>query len=224
MFAWMKVVSASGGGGFFELEVLTFQNNHGRLANGRCCNDGLDNSGWQQESGLACRNQCATQFRLCLKEYQRNVTLSSPCTYGQSSSPVLTGNSFTLVEPNQTIARLVIPFSFSWPVSRNRLFIHSFIQKYFSHGLFVRTCRWTTVSVCYLLYWHNKVVVVAVDIWWLVLIDFSFPCQAWEKKMKNSSDNWFLLPTLLHLIAHRLPGECQSRNTHRSFPPPHFWH
>lgn len=105
--------------GFFELEVVTLQNPRGRLANGQCCGGVADNGSPTSES--SCQRQCATRFRLCLKEYQRNVTVSSPCTYGNSSSPILAGNSFTFIDPNKANARLVIPFSFRWPVSRSPL-------------------------------------------------------------------------------------------------------
>lgn len=89
------------GSGFFELEVVELQNPAGRLANGDVCSD----------------EKCSTYFRLCLKEYQSNVTVSSPCTYGNTSSPVLAGNSFTFVEPDKSNARLVLPFQFRWTVS-----------------------------------------------------------------------------------------------------------
>ncbi|KAI9551524.1 serrate [Daphnia sinensis] len=107
--AHLTMANASG---FFELEVVALENPQGRLANGQCC-------GADGETGSAgtCHRECATRFRLCLKEYQSNVTVSSPCTYGNASSPVLAGNSFTFVEPDKSNARLVIPFSFRWPRS-----------------------------------------------------------------------------------------------------------
>ena len=72
---------------------------------------------WARSSGDICGRECSTFFRLCLKEYQSNVTVSSPCTYGNDSSPVLGGNSFTFLEPDRSHARLVLPFSFRWTVS-----------------------------------------------------------------------------------------------------------
>ena len=130
------------GSGFFELEIVDLHNPTGRLASGRCCGSAswpvlpaadsleqqLDSNGSGSGSTAvdaaaaaataACRaRECATYFRLCLKEYQSNVTVSSPCTYGQSSSPVLGGNSFTFVEPQRAHARLVLPFTFRWTVS-----------------------------------------------------------------------------------------------------------
>ncbi|XP_059353369.1 protein jagged-1-like isoform X1 [Daphnia carinata] len=106
--AHLTMANASG---FFELEVVALENPEGRLASGQCC--GAEETG----SSGTCQRECATHFRLCLKEYQSNVTVSSPCTYGNSSSPVLAGNSFTFVEPDKSNARLVIPFSFRWPRS-----------------------------------------------------------------------------------------------------------
>ena len=91
----------AGASGFFELEIVELQNPAGRLASGEVCQGGT----------------CATFFRLCLKEYQSNVTVSSPCTYGNTSSPVVAGNSFTLTDPQKSSARLVLPFTFRWTVS-----------------------------------------------------------------------------------------------------------
>jgi len=106
------MVSASG---FFELEIVDLKNPRGRLATGQCCSS-------PASSREPCGRECSTYFRLCLKEYQSNVTVTSPCTYGNSSSPVLGGNSFTFVEPHRARARLVVPFSFRWTVSRSAIF------------------------------------------------------------------------------------------------------
>lgn len=115
--------------GFFELEVVALENPQGRLANGQCC--GADETS-SSNSGT-CHRQCATHFRLCLKEYQSNVTVSSPCTYGNASSPVLAGNSFTFVEPGKSNARLVIPFSFRWPVSHSLFIFFPTVFFFFLH-------------------------------------------------------------------------------------------
>lgn len=112
-----QVASASG---YFELEVVELQNPAGRLANGVCCG---------QTDGNQCITQCSTYFRLCLKEYQSNVTVSSPCTYGNTSSPVVAGNSFTFVEPGKSNARLVLPFTFRWTVSLTHLSLTNYHMK-----------------------------------------------------------------------------------------------
>ena len=113
-----QLVSASG---FFELEIVELQNPRNRLANGDCCGaTGSTNSTVHFRSthtSEVCGRECTTYFRLCLKEYQSNVTVSSPCTYGNNSSPVLGGNSFTFLEPERANARLVLPFTFRWTVS-----------------------------------------------------------------------------------------------------------
>ena len=96
------------GRGFFELEILEFTNYRGELANGECC--GAIHS-------EPCRMQCQTFFRVCLKEYQINVTSTGSCSFGNTSSPVLGGNSFTLADPENANGKLVLPFSFSWTVS-----------------------------------------------------------------------------------------------------------
>ena len=108
--------------GFFELEVVELQNPAGRLANGDCCRS---NGAVAEEEQQCTAGECATYFRLCLKEYQSNVTVSSPCTYGNDSSPVLAGNSFTFVEPHKSNARLVLPFTFRWTVSFSFSHLHT---------------------------------------------------------------------------------------------------
>lgn len=97
------------GRGFFELEILEFTNYRGELASGACCG-GIPHS-------QPCRLQCQTFFRVCLKEYQINVTSTGSCSFGNTSSPVLGGNSFTLADPESANGKLVLPFSFSWTVS-----------------------------------------------------------------------------------------------------------
>lgn len=97
------------GRGFFELEILEFTNYRGELASGACCG-GIPRS-------EPCRIQCQTFFRVCLKEYQINVTSTGSCSFGNTSSPVLGGNSFSLQDPESANGKLVLPFSFSWTVS-----------------------------------------------------------------------------------------------------------
>lgn len=101
--------------GYFELELVELQNAPGRLANGRCCGGGGPQLPEQETT--TCRRECATFFRLCLKEYQSSVTLDGRCSYGNQSSPVLAGNSFAFVEPLKSNARLAVNFTFRWTVS-----------------------------------------------------------------------------------------------------------
>lgn len=97
-----------GGSGFFELQILEIANYRGEVMGGGCCGGvrGPDCS-------LA---RCNTFFRLCLKEYQSNVTSTGLCSFGNTSSPVLGGDSFTLADPDRSHGKLVLHFTFSWTV------------------------------------------------------------------------------------------------------------
>ncbi|GAB6021104.1 Jag1p [Chamberlinius hualienensis] len=114
----VRTVDASG---YFELQVLGIQNNRGELSNGKCCGSGGEprpfNGGGvdsDTRTNMRCPNQCSTFFRVCLKEYQSHVTASGSCSFGNTSSAVLGGNSFTFSDPDKANARLVLPFTFRW--------------------------------------------------------------------------------------------------------------
>ena len=146
-FCIFELIQLAGASGFFELEIVELQNPSGRLASGNCCgsvgsvgsvgsDDDVDVEKEEEEvldvSGDVCDvRECRTMFRLCLKEYQSNVTVSSPCTYGHEKSRVLGGNSFTFVEPDRSHARLVLPFTFRWTVSPSRTFFLYFFRIFF---------------------------------------------------------------------------------------------
>lgn len=99
--------------GQFELEILSVQNVNGVLQNGNCC-DGTRNPGDKK----CTRDECDTYFKVCLKEYQSRVTAGGPCSFGSKSTPVIGGNTFNLkYSRNNEKNRIVIPFSFAWPVS-----------------------------------------------------------------------------------------------------------
>ncbi|KAM6954021.1 protein jagged-2b [Aplochiton taeniatus] len=110
---WTEVSQASG---YFELQLITVQNVNGELSDGECC-DGQRNA-----QDLSCsRDECDTYFKICLKEYQTEVTTSGPCTYGAGSTDVIGGNifSFKNTKNNQNKinddGKIVIPFQFAWP-------------------------------------------------------------------------------------------------------------
>lgn len=108
------------GSGIFELQVLEMSNYRGEVADGSCCGGVA-----RADPADPCPHQCNTRFRVCLKEYQNNVTSSGSCSFGNSSSPVLGGNSFTLADPDRASGNLVLPFSFRWTVS---FFFYDFTQ------------------------------------------------------------------------------------------------
>lgn len=97
--------------GLFELQVLGLSNPTGALSSGQCCGP--------PAGAPACLRPCQTLFRVCLKEYQSNVSVTGSCSFGNASTAVLAGNSFTLADPDHgdAAATLVLPFTFRWTVS-----------------------------------------------------------------------------------------------------------
>ncbi|GBP60649.1 Neurogenic locus protein delta [Eumeta japonica] len=97
--------------GSFELRIKSFTNPIGRLSSGLCC-DG--------SNGDSCVAPCRTKFRVCLKIYQANIDTTSPCTFGDVTTPVLGGNSPDM--PNVNVEGfsnpILFPFDTSWPVVR----------------------------------------------------------------------------------------------------------
>ncbi|CAH0550208.1 unnamed protein product [Brassicogethes aeneus] len=98
------------GSGIFELQVLEIANPRSELKSGDCCGDGV-----RSPVTGRCSTSCNTFFRLCLKEYQSNVTSTGSCSFGSNASQVLGRDSFTLSDPER--GRLVLPFTFRWTLS-----------------------------------------------------------------------------------------------------------
>jgi jagged-like protein len=103
------------GSGYFEIQMMTIRNTRGEVSNGSCC-DG------ERNAESACTEECDTFFRVCLKEYQARVTTEGPCTFGNISSVILGGNSFTFPSED-TRNRLKLPFDFAWTVSIVKLYL-----------------------------------------------------------------------------------------------------
>nr|XP_023681359.1 protein jagged-2-like [Paramormyrops kingsleyae] len=110
---WIKGSHSSG---YFELQLITVQNVNGELADGECC-DGTRNS-----QDLRCaRDECDTYFKVCLKEYQTEVTTTGLCNYGTGSTSVLGGNNIHFKSTKNAqnkisdAGKIVIPFHFAWP-------------------------------------------------------------------------------------------------------------
>uniref|UniRef100_H2UBB8 Delta-like protein n=1 Tax=Takifugu rubripes TaxID=31033 RepID=H2UBB8_TAKRU len=102
--------------GYFELQMISVENVNGELADGECCDGSRD------PEDLRCtRDQCDTYFKVCLKEYQIEVNHKGTCTFGEGSTHVLGGNTFSLKgaknNPNKVdeAGRISIPFQFAWP-------------------------------------------------------------------------------------------------------------
>ncbi|KAK3912486.1 Protein serrate [Frankliniella fusca] len=114
--------------GFFELQLLEINNPRSEVRGGACCGAGGGTGGGtgggaRYELLGPCSGPCHTRLRLCLKEYQNNVTSTGSCSFGNATSPVLGGATFALeTDPDQdpeaaAHAKLVIPFAFRWTVS-----------------------------------------------------------------------------------------------------------
>ncbi|KAF5274040.1 hypothetical protein FQR65_LT04438 [Abscondita terminalis] len=101
----LYLLQCAHGSGFFELQVLEMANPRGELITGDCCGTGT-------RTGPRCSSPCNTFFRLCLKEYQSNITSIGSCSFGNASSVVLGRDSFTLADPER--GKLVLPFTFRW--------------------------------------------------------------------------------------------------------------
>lgn len=102
----MTVLEYTSGSGYFEIQITAIQNPRGEVLNGTCC-DGLRNLNG------SCSDECDTFFRVCLKEYQNRVTFGGSCTFGNKTSPILGGNTFTY-PPDYNRTRLKLPFDFAW--------------------------------------------------------------------------------------------------------------
>ncbi|KAL7888223.1 hypothetical protein AOLI_G00031970 [Acnodon oligacanthus] len=112
---WTKVGQSSG---YFELQLMTVENVNGELWDGECC-DGARSSQDQR----CTRDECDTYFKVCLKEYQSEVTTTGQCNFGTGSTGVLGGNilSFKSAKNNPSkisdAGKIIIPFQFAWPRS-----------------------------------------------------------------------------------------------------------
>ncbi|KAF3702704.1 Delta-like protein 4 [Channa argus] len=87
------------GSGVFELELQEFKNHKGLLANGN-----------------ACKPNCRTYFRICLKNYQAVVS-PGDCIFGSTMTPVLGTNSFSAKDSGTLPRPIQIPFNYGWPGS-----------------------------------------------------------------------------------------------------------
>lgn len=118
--------------GVFELKLKQFRNPNGRDNMGNCC------TGRQDPVTGKCIGKCKTRFRVCLKHYQAKIDTTSPCTFGDVSTPVLGDNTIDLaLHPfmqqnypyNTTVSinPIQFPFDFTWPVSSKTFIIPLFL-------------------------------------------------------------------------------------------------
>uniref|UniRef100_A0A8C5HMP1 Delta-like protein n=1 Tax=Gouania willdenowi TaxID=441366 RepID=A0A8C5HMP1_GOUWI len=110
---WAEVCQSTG---YFELQLISMENRKGQLLNGDCCD--VDRSAAEGDCGS---DECDTYFRVCLKEYQTEVSTSGACTYGSETTKVIGGNTFQFKgsqkgsqNRNNDAGKIVIPFQFAW--------------------------------------------------------------------------------------------------------------
>lgn len=125
-------------GGNFELQILEISNTNSHILSGYCCGVPL-NIRSTRTTGCP---QCATAFRLCLKEYQQNTVQTQPgilngCSFGNVTSGVIGGSSFVLSDLVVKSGSLVLPFTFRWTVSfifiSNSIDIFSLISTFWTN-------------------------------------------------------------------------------------------
>ena len=113
---WLQVHSS----GYFEIQLLSIQNERGELFSGECCD------GTRSMAGDTCTDPCDTFFTVCLKEYQSRATAEGQCTFGKNHTGVLGQNSYSIdILGDSTEAELDevaratmrFPFNFGWVVS-----------------------------------------------------------------------------------------------------------
>ncbi|XP_053290983.1 protein jagged-2 isoform X1 [Pleuronectes platessa] len=111
---WAEVSQSTG---YFELQLISVDNPRGQLQNGDCCD--AEQSAAEGHCGA---DECDTYFRVCLKEYQSEVTTNGPCTYGSETTKVIGGNTFQFKGGQKgaqgrsnDAGKVAIPFQFAWP-------------------------------------------------------------------------------------------------------------
>ena len=97
--------------GYFEIQIISMDNNRGEISDGTCC--GSRNN---LHVDLSCRGDCDTYFKICLKQYQSQVSYTGQCMFGNRTTSVMGGNSFGY-SLNNSVATVKLPFQFVWPVS-----------------------------------------------------------------------------------------------------------
>uniref|UniRef100_A0A7N6AYQ3 Delta-like protein n=1 Tax=Anabas testudineus TaxID=64144 RepID=A0A7N6AYQ3_ANATE len=134
---WTEVSQSTG---YFELQLISVENVNGELADGECCD------GSRSSQDLRCtRDECDTYFKVCLKEYQMEVATTGLCTFGSGSTQVLGGNMFSFKSPKNPnkvdeAGKILIPFTFGWPVSDELL-----IERSVHTGMINPGDHWTTL-------------------------------------------------------------------------------
>lgn len=190
----------------FELQIRHFQNSHGLLQTGDCCD--LQASGGQRCSA---RDQCDTFFQACLKEYQARVAPTGPCTFGSGSTGILGGNSQSLHHRGHDVGgedgsngHIVIPFKYAWPVSTG---VAGYLYGYQGNRLSFKYNNTLELRI----EWNNNDIGVIVQIHMFSHLLFPPLCvgkntggqddMESNNKTQNSSA-WWITSLIIHFLCH----------------------
>nr|XP_054759199.1 protein jagged-1b-like [Lytechinus pictus] len=122
------------GDGHFELDVISYVDPKGDLADGSCCDSpSLSSSSSSSTDGIQdCMDECDVAFRVCLTTYQPRSTYDGRCVFGEAISGVLGGNTLlstvdgdidkgTLsTDPTPSVEKETIvklPIKYAWPTT-----------------------------------------------------------------------------------------------------------
>ncbi|XP_070577928.1 delta-like protein B [Ptychodera flava] len=96
-------------GTIFQLKLVSFANDQGKNVSGQCCSG--------SPSANTCESPCRTFFRVCLKNYQAQISTDDACIFGEAETPVLGNNSFVIpVSDAGLFANPIrMPLDFTWP-------------------------------------------------------------------------------------------------------------
>eukprot|EP00057_Strongylocentrotus_purpuratus_P024082 XP_011678556.1 PREDICTED: uncharacterized protein LOC105445117 [Strongylocentrotus purpuratus] len=123
------------GDGHFELDVISYVDPRGELADGSCCDPPSSSSSPSSSSAdgiQECVNECDVAFRACLTNFQPRTTYDGRCVFGEGSTDVVGGNtllsigdgdidtrsaSVNATPPAQKDTTIKFPFDFAWPTT-----------------------------------------------------------------------------------------------------------
>lgn len=97
------------GTGRFEVSILAYFNESGRMAGESCCSGSRDND--------TCLSLCPTFLTVCLQHHSAFIPEFPACTYGHAVTPVFNRSLTDDVKPTKNMYFIKIPFQFSWPES-----------------------------------------------------------------------------------------------------------
>lgn len=118
------------------MRLLSYKNDQYKDDKGHCCDVANANPTTTlspyDTKFLSCSSQCATFFRICLKQYQNVITAEPNCTYGSRLTKLVSSSSSTTKNSDRIFDEsMKFPFPFAWKV---RTEIH--LSLTFSHAIY----------------------------------------------------------------------------------------